>query len=265
MVLSFPLTQSLEEEFLASTQKAESGCWLWRRYVGKDGYGRFKLQLAHRVSYRHFIGPIEKGLYVKKCPISNICVNPHHLSLTTHFWGFQEGSVPWHKGKELLSIRRPIEERFWEKVDKSGGPDACWIWQGTRNWDNYGFIKRPDSRGNILAHRLSFQIAFGDIPPGTEVTHSCDHPPCVNPQHLRAKTHKFNMEEAALRGRLGMKGEKHHRAKLTDSQVREMLKKLQTTPALVVAEEYGVSETTAWSIRERRTWKHIIPEDEMEE
>jgi hypothetical protein len=27
--------------------------------------------------------------------------------------------------------KRDISERFLENVDKSGGPDACWEWQGS--------------------------------------------------------------------------------------------------------------------------------------
>ena len=59
-------------------------CWIWKRGKDKDGYGqccRLGECKAHRVSYRVFKGPIEKGICVcHECDIS-ACVNPEHLWL----------------------------------------------------------------------------------------------------------------------------------------------------------------------------------------
>src|SRR5438874_974236 len=32
----------------------------------------------------------------------------------------------------------PLKDGFWSKVDKSGGPDACWPWTGCINAWGYG-------------------------------------------------------------------------------------------------------------------------------
>lgn len=69
----------------------ELGCW---HFTGgscpKTGYGRFvlklhgwKTQLAHRASYRIFVGAIPDGLCIDHLCRNRICVNPHHMRITT--------------------------------------------------------------------------------------------------------------------------------------------------------------------------------------
>lgn len=70
--------------------------------------------------------------------------------------------------------------RFWSKVDTI--TSECWLWNKGRFESGYGqfFMSgRP-----IAAHRASWLIVNGDIAEGQQVLHTCDNPPCVNPQHL---------------------------------------------------------------------------------
>jgi len=72
-----------------------TGCWLWQGHPTKGGYGMFwdgtksakggnVNMLAHRWSYRHFVGPISDGLLVlHRCDVP-ACVNPEHLFVGTH-------------------------------------------------------------------------------------------------------------------------------------------------------------------------------------
>lgn len=69
-----------------SIPEPNSGCWLWLGSICEDGYGKAggKETLAHRLSYKHFIGPIPDGLEIDhKCRV-RCCVNPKHLRLLTH-------------------------------------------------------------------------------------------------------------------------------------------------------------------------------------
>lgn len=104
----------------------------------------------------------------------------------------------------------PFPERFWDKVDQSGGPDACWPWMGARNKPHTTRrgTEFPGDHGRVrlagqlmLAHRVAYELEKGPIPDGEKVLHSCDNPPCCNPAHLSTGTQSQNLAEAYARGR----------------------------------------------------------------
>jgi hypothetical protein len=64
-----------------------NGCWLWTGKIGLNGYGYLgfggRQYLAHRVHYRHFMGPIADGLQLDHLCRNRACVNPYHLEPVT--------------------------------------------------------------------------------------------------------------------------------------------------------------------------------------
>ena len=84
-------------------------------------------------------------------------------------------------------MKKTPEERFWEKVDKT---DNCWLWTAYCNPDGYGRLRHEGKK--ILAHRLSYAWAYGEIPEGLHVDHRCHQRNCVRPDHLRLVTHAQN-------------------------------------------------------------------------
>jgi hypothetical protein len=95
---------------------------------------------------------------------------------------------------------RPATERFWEKVFKKPGRNSCWEWEAARLPTGYGrFMK---TKGFIVyAHRWSWEAAFGPIPDGMYVCHSCDNPSCVRPSHLFLGDAMDNKRDSVSKGR----------------------------------------------------------------
>jgi hypothetical protein len=90
-----------------------------------------------------------------------------------------------------------LEAHFWARVNKT---DDCWLWMGSRNALRYGY--GVYGKGGKYAHRLSWEIHHGrPIPPGMNILHRCDNPPCVNPDHLFLGTQADNVVDMVRKGR----------------------------------------------------------------
>lgn len=96
-------------------------------------------------------------------------------------------------------------DRFWRRVDISGGPDACWPWKARRNdhRGSYGIWDRRVDGKRVArqAHRVAYEMRVGPIPEGLLIRHTCDNPPCCNPAHLIPGTAAQNSADMVRRGR----------------------------------------------------------------
>jgi hypothetical protein len=96
---------------------------------------------------------------------------------------------------------RPVDERFWEKVDRSGD---CWLWTAGHFPNGYGFFRVRGYKGggsSRMAHRCIYEMLHGPIPAGMVVMHTCDTPACVRPEHLRLGTSRDNFADMIAKGR----------------------------------------------------------------
>ena len=86
------------------------------------------------------------------------------------------------------SLPPAVLERF--RREFQGGREAdCWEWL---RLDRYGYgVVIAQGRGSG-AHRISFMVHKGPIPPGLEIDHLCRNRACVNPSHLEAVIHRVN-------------------------------------------------------------------------
>lgn len=149
---------------------------------------------------------------------------------------------------------------FNEKIIKT---DYCWLWIGLKIKKGYGLF--GINRKNVLAHRISWVIANGEIPDELNVLHKCDNPSCVNPDHLFLGTLKDNMQDCARKGRLhfnapGYKGEQCWQAKLTNADVRVIRERAKSGEYGIInklAKEYNVHQSTISDAVKGKYYKNI--------
>lgn len=146
-----------------------------------------------------------------------------------------------------------LEERFWAKVYKTS-ETGCWLWTG-RTINGYGYIN--NNKKGYRVHVLMCEWTYGPRPPGMEPLHSCDTPNCVQPLHLHWGTHLENMQEMASRGRRAIrKHEAHHKAKVTEDQVRAIREEYAQggITQAQLGRKYGISQGSVWAIVRNKLW-----------
>jgi hypothetical protein len=173
-----------------------------------------------------------------------------------------------------LRKRTAPEVRFWAKVDRSGGPDACWPWTGHRGPAGYGRFAL-DGKHPIHASRASWIIHNGPLPDGLFALHTCDNKPCVNPAHLYAGTKRDNARDASERGQLRNNGQNTIReaalgirrfgpprrgvdspdAKLTQEAVDDIRASWPRISQPKLATKYGVTQSAIWRVIHGHSYK----------
>ena len=130
------------------------------------------------------------------------------------------------------------------KIDEK---TECWEVQGFLDKDGYGYVC------NKRAHRLSYELFIGKIPPGLNVCHSCDNPKCCNPDHLFTGSQKDNIADMMKKGRKDSRyGERNTQNKLTESQVIEIYNSIESQYR--IAEKYNIDQSTVSYIKAGKLW-----------
>lgn len=149
-----------------------------------------------------------------------------------------------------------LTHKFWDRVKRCTPTcpmpcNHCWLWVGRRykrKNANYGAF---DFAGRCYrAHRFSYELHCGAIPPGKSVLHKCDNPPCVNPSHLYVGTQLDNVRDCVARGRTyDRHGAKNSNCVLTNAAVAKL--KILAQHGLTqryLAKMFGVSKSQVGNV-----------------
>lgn len=102
---------------------------------------------------------------------------------------------------EFVSRKRPTtpKDRILAKIfAQTITVGECRVWTGSTDVYGYGVMGQDGKRWRVS--RLVYFLKFGELP--TMACHSCDNPPCVNPDHLFNGTQKENMRDCSIKGRI---------------------------------------------------------------
>jgi len=186
--------------------------------------------------------------------------------------------------------RTQLEARFWSKVDRSGGPDACWPWLAKPRTDGYGRFKLR-YKIQSYAHAMASILVDGPASAGICFCHSCDarypvrdisYRKCCNPTHVWRGTHAQNMADMVVKGRsligannpkrlsydecqsrvhpvnCATHGKCNGNAKLTDEKVRSIIRRYNDGESQnAIALDLGVSRGLISHVWCRRNWAHV--------
>lgn len=127
-----------------------------------------------------------------------------------------------YDNSQLSDKEREDFYRFWSKVDIKDNIEECWNWTAFIYPNGYGVFKF--NCGNVLSHRMAYILSKGKIPSELQVQHLCNNPTCCNPSHLELGDNSKNMRYMIKCGRYNSYGENSSFSRLTEDQVREILK-----------------------------------------
>jgi len=147
---------------------------------------------------------------------------------------------------------RPVLERIWERVDKSGD---CWLWLGGKDGDGYGLITVRDESHRVT--RLLWETERGTIQAGFCVCHSCDNPSCVRLEHLFLGTAKDNSQDMIGKGR-SLSGIRNPAATLTENDVID-IRTLRAFGAkrVILMKAFEISKTQLTRVLNRSSWATV--------
>lgn len=148
------------------------------------------------------------------------------------------------------------------KVAQDGriqGPSGKWLrpFPDRNGYRRINLYEPPKRWTQVAVHAVVCTAFHGPRPEGAIVRHLDGNPDNNHADNLRWGTSKENEDDKLRHGRR-LQGERHHQAKLTETQVFDIRSRpFYRGIGQDLAREYGVSESSISGIRKGKSWGHL--------
>lgn len=174
-----------------------------------------------------------------------------------------KGDYPKWERKTDEEKRAIIQQKYNQFVVKN--ENGCWGWRGTKINNGYGIIRYGcrEHSYEILAHRASWILNYGQIPKGMFILHKCDNPECSKISDLFLGTQMDNCRDMIKKGRAATKtyfktGIIPANRRFNESEIKEIREKIKNgMGSYRLGKEYKVDKSTILDIKNNITYREI--------
>lgn len=159
-------------------------------------------------------------------------------------------------GDPLATQIGPWDEPAADRLARNSQrmPNGCIVWTGAKDKDGYGKFNKKGWPGR--AHRAAYAVTHGPIPQGAMVRHTCDNPPCINPDHLRIGNALDNATDRVQRDRFDKTNPRYNRVRLSMEAAQEIRAKYRAgARQRDLAQQYGVGRDQISRVVNNLNWK----------
>ncbi len=164
---------------------------------------------------------------------------------------------PIGQSLSVLDLPKEIQDDFIDRaILASRKRGQCIEWTKAKDKDGYP-LASPRQHTMMRLHRAICEWMYGRMESKAVAMHRCDNPSCLNPAHLTPGTNRDNQGDMTAKYR-GRNGEKNGRAKLTESDVREIVRRRREgESAYNLADVFGVDFLAVQRIMRGEIWSHL--------